>query len=63
MDFIVFFKLIDSTQEQEKYFADIADLKAWVKSTGDCFEYINACTADEHEEVVFSSVDEIMEAK
>lgn len=63
MDFIVFFKFIDSAQEQDKYFVNLSDLQEWVKGTGDCFEYINACTADEHEEVVFSSVDEIMEAR
>lgn len=63
MDFIVFFKFNDSVQEREKYFVNLTELQEWVRSTGDFFEYINACTADEHEEVVFSSVDEIVGAE
>ena len=63
MDFIVFFKYSYEAKEREKYFANLSDLKDWVGEPDARFDYINACTADEHEEIVFSSVNEIVEAK
>ncbi|QEM42540.1 hypothetical protein QNH03_gp42 [Escherichia phage vB_EcoM_Bp10] len=62
MDFIVFFKL--NGVEQRLYFNSLLRLQEWAeKFVGYDFEYINACTTDEHEEIVFSSLNQILEAK
>ena len=62
MDFIVYFKL--NGVEQRLYFNSLLRLQQWAeKFVGYGFEYINACTPDEHEEIVFSSLNQILEAK
>ena len=61
MDFIIYFKL--NGAEQRLYFNSLLRLQQWAeKFVGYDFEYINACT-HEHEEIVFSSLNQILEAK